>query len=635
MTTPVDNGQRWPPRRAEDAMDPPALALAEGFAHQVGNWARERDVQPPVVAMLAEVARDLSLATSAGDACLVLEAARRDWRTSLLASGLIADAGAWRDRTGRAGDDASAPMVLDREGRLYLRRYFDYERRLAAALVARASQRTGQAGQRALAQLGRAAELSRQQRVAVALALENRLTLISGGPGTGKTTTVATLLACLLADDPGLRIALAAPTGKAAARMIEALSRRLPAIEAGIAARFPSDAHTLHRLIGLGAERAGEPRRPRYHREQPLPVDLLVVDEASMLDLALTCRLVDALPERARLVLLGDKDQLSAVEAGAVFGALCAQSSPSADRSARLASLTGVPIGERVTSDSSASLPDCVIELTESHRFDASSAIGRLATWVNRGDGARARHAFDEQPAMIPRTDGRRDPAGLHWVDDGDPVPRADTLGIIQAGYDDFVTMVADPSADAHAVLTVFDRFRVLCALRTGPRGVESINRRLSRALRARIAHRLDPGGQDPWYPGRAVMVVRNEPALGLFNGDVGVCLPDTDGRLLVHFPTSRGAVRQVAPVRLPEHQDAFAITVHKSQGSEFERVLLMMPERPSRVTTRELVYTALTRATRAITVVSADATFIAACGRRTDRSGGLDARLREAAHHQ
>ena len=608
----------------------PAQDLAEGFAAHIGRWAVRLGCDAAQRRALECAARALSLATSEGHVCLELGALSEpgapgapddeDAATlnrTLLASGLV----------GTPAAPGALPLVLDDDGRLYLHRYFDFERRLARRLVragAAAAAPVDAATARLLRELFQAdatpAGGANWQQVAAALALRQRLTVISGGPGTGKTSTVVNLLACLLAQDPGCRIALAAPTGKAAARMTEALRGRAAHLPPALRERLPAEASTVHRL--LGARPGG---RFAHDAGHPLALDALVVDEASMLDLALATRLLEAVPDTARLILLGDKDQLAAVESGAVFAELSADPSLSEGTRDALAALCGMaaerlrpPVPARASA-----LQDAVVWFTRNYRFAADSGIGRLAADIRGGRTPAALDWLREG-----------DDAELRWLDDGGAAPGAATLAACRDGHAPFLDSVLQSPADAAAALQAFGRFSVLCALREGPRGMQAVNEHLTRHARERLAPLAAvPGGdlRSPWFAGRPVMVLHNDPMLRLFNGDVGLTLPDAAGELKVFFPDAAGGLRAIAPVRMPAHQTAFAMTVHKAQGSEFDRVLLLLPAQRSRVLTRELLYTAVTRARRQVTLAGPAEVLAAAMQAPTRRHSGLLARLREA----
>lgn len=617
---------------------PLEAALAAGFGQQVERWARERGADAVCAHAAGVAAAELSRAVSAGHVCLglaqlpALPGVASDgasWRATLRASGMVAE---W-PAPGTDRPHVVLPLVLDEGDRLYLLRYFDYEQRLARRLARAASAPfdLGASLERlrptldALFDPGEGAAPADPQKLAAALALRNRLTVISGGPGTGKTTTVVRLLACLLEADPGCRIALAAPTGKAAARMIEAIRQRAATLPEALRARLPTQASTVHRL--LGARPGGG---VAHHAGHPLAIDALVVDEASMLDLALATRLLEAVPEAARIVLLGDKDQLAAVESGAVFAEIGADPRLSTDCVAELAALTGSSaeaIAQAVPASASAgpqpdapALPDATIWLTRNYRFEAGSGIGTLAALVNAGRAAEALQCL--------RDASRTGDAPLRWIDDAEAgAARAiATAQDVYAAYRDAVQRAG--SADAAAVAAALERVRVLCALREGALGVRAVNAALEAWFRAALGER-DADARSPWYPGRPVQVLRNDALLRLFNGDIGIALPDADGAMLIHFADAAGGFRAVAPARLPPHETAFATTVHKAQGSEFAEVLVLLPAAGSRVLTRELLYTALTRARERVTLVAPAAALTQAIATPTRRHSGLLARLR------
>lgn len=652
-----------------------ADALARGLAQQVQRWSLARGAAAPAAWAAACAAQALSLAMGDGHVCVWLAdlpaltarlvdapAAGRLQEATGAARQLPATDAAWRTLlqasavVGSAAAPANQPLVLDADGRLYLHRQFDLERRLARRLLqgqptaAPARDDDAATATRLQALFGaRPGDPADWQMLAAALALHNRLTVISGGPGTGKTTTVVNLLACLLAQAPDTRVVLAAPTGKAAARLAEALRSRAAHLDAALRARLPTSATTVHRLLGMrpgrgGLAGAGE-QAFQHDAAHPLPLDLLVLDEASMLDLALATRLLEAVPLHARVVLLGDKDQLAAVEAGAVFAELSADPRLGPATVDRLARLCGVPATQIVppAPDTPAdqpgaphgALPDSVVWFQRNFRFSRDSGIGRLAADILAGD-----------PTAVLATLRAPSSGALDWLEDAAARPAPGTLAAATAGHAAYATacrqaLAAGPlGTDAFAALhAAFGRFRVLCALRGGARGVEAVNDALSRRLRADIAGQppgstppeAGAGSRQPWYAGRPVMVLRNDPALRLFNGDIGLTLPAADGQLQVVFPTADGGWRAVAPARLPAHETAWAMTVHKSQGSEFDAVLLLLPAQPSRVLSRELLYTGVTRARHQVQLAAGSAVLAAAVRAGSRRHAGLQARLREA----
>jgi len=544
------------------------------------------------------------------------------WCEALAASRVVARAGACEDAEPPAepGMDAGArPLVLDAVGRLYLERYWRYEVELARALLERAREPLRPAaGDAALRE--RLAALFPQeaarggtrerpvdlQKIAAAVASLRSLCVVSGGPGTGKTTTVTKILALLVsvARERPPRIAVAAPTGKAAARMIESMRATMERLDLpdDVRAAIPQEARTLHRLLGA---RPGSVSF-RHDREHPLPVDVLVVDEASMVDLAMMAKLVRALPPAARLILLGDRDQLASVEAGAVLGDLCARPAGfSPEFVAQLERSTGARLDVLAAGPGASSpVADSIVLLERSYRFGPGSGIGEAARAVNAG------HADDALAVL--RDPARRDVA---WGSIGElPVDLGDRVA---AGFGPYLS-----ESDPRRAFEALERFRILCARRTGPYGSEAMNRRVERLLaeRGRVERR------GAFYRGRPVLVTENDYGLRLYNGDIGIALPDPDhgGELRVFFLGADGTVRKIAPARLPSHETAFALTVHKSQGSEFEDVLLVLDAETTPVLTRELVYTGITRARRSVEVRGEEPVFRAALDTPVMRSSGL-----------
>jgi exodeoxyribonuclease V alpha subunit len=374
-------------------------------------------------------------------------------------------------------------------------------------------------------------------------------------------------------------------------------------LPAAITGSIPETASTVHRLLGSKPDSVYF----RHHRDNPLLADVVVVDEASMLDLALLSKLVDALPAKARLILLGDKDQLAAVEAGAVFGDICAgrgYSRPFSDLLRR-----SVDVDLETNETQASPLRDCIALLTHSHRFGADSGIGELARRVNEAE--------EISPVLDLLLNGRF--ADISWNPQFD---ETDLLERMDLGYRAYFDVLAG-GAGGLEVLAAFNRFRVLAAHYQGPASASSANR----AFEALIRSRLRVPSYERWYPGRPVMVKRNDYGLRVFNGDVGICLR-VDGELRVCFEDTDGKLRSLAPARLPEHEPVFAMTVHKSQGSEFDGALLLLPETVSPVLNRPLVYTAITRAKRRAEIWGGREVLTAAIKKAPERSSGLRERL-------
>ncbi|HSV59156.1 MAG TPA: exodeoxyribonuclease V subunit alpha, partial [Variovorax sp.] len=528
------------------------------------------------------------------------------------------------------GNDMGATPLVRIGHRLYLRRYWQYEQSVRAGVARRVSIATPAAQPEAQASLAdmlnqlfprQPGDDTNWQKIACALAARQAFCIITGGPGTGKTTTVVRLLALLqqmaLADMSGqrLRIGLAAPTGKAAARLSESIAGAVAGLplqglphEESLRAAIPTAVSTVHRLLGSRPDT----RHFRHDARNPLPLDVLVLDEASMLDLEMMACVLAALRREARLILLGDKDQLASVEAGAVLGDLCQRADAGhydATTADWLQGVTGQRIDEQLRDAHGRPLDQAVVKLRKSWRFGAASGIGQLAEAVNSGDAAQVTRVLAQgYPDLSAQLHAPQDAALRRLVVDGAPEgfagkgqgrlegdrPVAPPTGyghylrLMRARQPELEAPQEAQDAWAREVLAALGQFQLLCALRSGPQGVQGLNPRIAGLLRAEGLLEEEQGG---WYAGRPVLVTRNDYALGLMNGDVGVALSvpfallgevGLQRRLRVAFAATDlpGGIRWVLPSRLRAVETVFAMTVHKSQGSEFSHAALLLPER-------------------------------------------------------
>lgn len=587
------------PLPAADVDDADA-AFASAFAAALAGLHLQQGGAAADVDALKQAAQLACVAIREGHACADLD-------EDVDADGQHVDIAALR-RSAMVGEGAQPTALVLAGSRLYLHRYWRYERELAAALLALNRPLQDLDVVQAAAVLERyfpqdAAHPLNWQKVAAATALSRHLCVISGGPGTGKTTTVVRVLAAMLSLQPSLRIAIAAPTGKAAARLKASIRNQVESLDLdeAVRARLPTQAHTLHRLLGNRPHRAGF----IHNAGNPLPYQVVVVDEASMLDLALAAKLVAALPAGARLILLGDKDQLASVETGAVYTELSAQRAFDGEGRAMLAQLIGVDtLPADVGEQADGAMRNAVVWLSRAYRFAHDSGIAPLASAINDGNVPAVRAVFD------------RGQAGLNWRRELLPPPQL--AAQLAHGFSGYVGAVLD-RAPPQQVLQQFERYRVLCATRSGSYGSESLNRQIS----ALLQKQLGVAGGARWYAGRAVMIAGNDYALKLFNGDIGIALADEQGRLLVHFAGDEG-LRAFAPGRLSQLSNAYALTVHKSQGSEFDAVDVVVDGSLPRGLNRQLLYTAVTRARSSVRLWCADEALATMVAARSSRRSSI-----------
>jgi exodeoxyribonuclease V alpha subunit len=453
------------------------------------------------------------------------------------------------------------------------------------------------------------------QMVAAYIAAIKRICIISGGPGTGKTFTVAKILALLLElyGKEKLNILLAAPTGKAASRIAESMNDAKKTLNSpwDIIEAIPSEAYTIHRMLKTIP---GSPYFQHNH-ETPLNADVVVVDEASMVDLALMSKLLWAVPFDARIILIGDKDQLSSVETGFVLGDVCDRENVHSFSECFCNKFEAVtqqkielPLKEHKKSPG---LYDCMVVLKKNYRFTGDSGIGKLSRTVNRGEIHKVLYLMKNKSDQISwRKISRPDDLSLFL-----------THSIIK-GYSDYLN-----TDDPYRALELFNRFKILCAIKIGSMGVNAVNRLAEQVLIREGLIAPDRSSSNPWYKGRPVLITRNDYRMKLFNGDMGITLtaPGSTGKdLYVYFSGESGELRRFLPYRLPEHETVYAMTVHKSQGSEFDHVLLILPDRDYPVLTRELLYTGITRTRKTVSIWATEDVLKRTISRKIERTSGL-----------
>ncbi len=582
--------------------EPLNLLRQHGFSELACQFAafidRKEQGEHPVISLTAGL---LTEAMAQGHVCLnlahlpetlqamadLLPGSIEDWQAALKAGKSVGEPGEYK------------PLILTDEGLLYLYRYWLDERDVADAI----RQRLHQVEDLDVFQLNKdladwhnPVEGIDWQKVAVAIALSWHIAVISGGPGTGKTTIVLKILQCLSKQSDDLRIGLAAPTGKAAARLQQSISR-----EQNL------EVKTLHRLLGITEHN----EQGRYNAERTLPLDVLIIDEASMIDISLMAKLMRAMPQKARLILLGDSQQLASVESGAVLANLSeGEQGHFSDEfmiqfhALNMEKYQPSSLSRGDGQSASHILTDSFVRLQHSYRFDKDSLIGQLASQVNTGHSDNAIHLLQAQPEST-------------WL----PPDEQSLLNTVSKGYQTFIDAVEN-EARPQQILQAFDEFRVLAALKQGPQSVTSVNRMMTRLLAQRGWRTAQT-----YYPGRPIMITQNDYRQQLFNGDIGVILRDEQGQLKACFYFGE-ELRWVGLNRLPAHETVFAMTVHKSQGSEFDAISILLPDEISPILNRELLYTAITRARKTLSILATEQVLRHTIQTRHQRESGLKNQL-------
>lgn len=579
-----------------------------------------QEVDPEVDALVLLAACLTSKAYQDGDVCIMLNdiAGRKlfeeapkhlrvpapaieKWLASLKGSSVVGH------------PDEFKPLILDDLNRLYLQKQWQNEQNLVRQILSKATISAEKVDLALLADginrlFHEAEEEVNWQKVAVAAAVLNTLTVISGGPGTGKTTTVVRLLALLLEQGRETgnmpTIALAAPTGKAAARLESSIQEALQNLQTDdeIKEAMPVECRTIHQLLGASRHTA----HFRYNSENPLPCDYIIVDEVSMVDQALMSGLMNAALTKTKLLLLGDKDQLASVEAGSVLGDICGddyQNQFSTDMQQQLKKLEISLPSDKVASKPQP-LTDNVILLQKSYRFKEESGIGLLAQSINRGDKEKSLTILRDQslPDVILN---KRD-------------SYLDYLSVINNEVTKRFKLAVEAGSPA-AIFKIYNQFQILSPHRRGLLGTAYLNKQVENSMRRKGL--ISP--YDQWYAGKPIIINQNDYTLGLSNGDLGVCVPDSDGNMKAFFNIDDSFVG-ISPSRLSEYSSAYVLTVHKSQGSEFDNIWLVLPQTSSKILSRELLYTAVTRARKSVAILGSGSVFCEGVKHHLARNSGL-----------
>ncbi|MFA7578418.1 MAG: exodeoxyribonuclease V subunit alpha, partial [Candidatus Muiribacteriota bacterium] len=494
------------------------------------------------------------------------------------------------------------PLIFD-GGRLYLHKYYEYEKMIINK-IKHLSQKEFHPPiplPEVIDFFNKIIDSSsnKWQKIAAFLSIYKQFVVITGGPGTGKTYTVSKIISLWLKINPEIKIALAAPTGKAAVRMMESINQAKKTLtEESIIDLFPKEAFTIHRLLGT----VRYSTKFRHNKNNPLPYDLIIIDEASMIDLPMMAKLLDSLSENTQIILLGDRNQLASVEVGAVFGDICSQNNVDSFTlnfmtlvSEKLNLIMDVSKNSR---KSTGWIENCIVELKESRRFSQNSGIGNVSRIINTGNYNLFENEFENN-----------DYSDIQLISEFSANIRRNLKKYTEEIYNTFFNKIINDKKinleeKIKETFNFLKKFKILCALRKGITGVENINNIMEDLL----------GFNQIIYDGKPIIVMENDYSVKLFNGDTGVFLEDKNGNIKAYFQDSNGNYRAISPARLPIYESAYAMTIHKSQGSEWEKVLIILPDNnfseENQILTREILYTGITRARNQV-VLAANKTVL------------------------